>query len=76
MTDEMQYTENPKIKDALAPMSEDRCKNCPPDRVCAWACAQGMGVLEILLGEALADQARCALTRSDLSNQALQECYE
>jgi hypothetical protein len=35
-----------------------------------------MGVLEILLGEALADQARCALTRSDLNNQALQECYE
>jgi hypothetical protein len=33
--------------------SECRCENCPPDRVCAWACLQGAGVIDILIGAAL-----------------------
>ena len=47
------------VKKAIRPVvDQERCKNCPPDRVCAWDCEQGQGVLEILMGEALADQAK------------------
>lgn len=33
--------------------SETRCQNCPPDRVCAWACNQGAGVEDIVIGAVL-----------------------
>lgn len=33
--------------------SERRCQNCPPDRVCAWACVQGMNVEDIIIGALL-----------------------
>ena len=46
------------MKRAIRPVDQERCKDCPPDRVCAWDCEQGQGVLEILMGEALADQAK------------------
>ena len=46
--------------DPIAGKREADCANCPPDRVCAWACEQGMGVLEVLMGEALAEEARKA----------------
>ena len=42
----------------VKPVDQARCDDCPPDRVCAWDCEQGQGVLEILMGEALADQAK------------------
>ncbi|MFN8597853.1 MAG: hypothetical protein U0559_16925 [Anaerolineae bacterium] len=44
----------------IEPVDQARCDNCPPERVCAWDCEQGQGVLEILMGDALADQARDA----------------
>ena len=44
----------------IEPVDQARCDDCPPERVCAWDCEQGQGVLEILMGEALADQARVA----------------
>ncbi len=31
-----------------------KCDCCPPDRVCAWACLQGAGIEEIIIGAALA----------------------
>jgi hypothetical protein len=43
---------------AIGPVDRERCDRCPPERVCAWDCEQGQGVLEILMGEALAEQAR------------------
>ena len=42
----------------IEPVDQARCDDCPPERVCAWDCEQGQGVLEILMGEALADEAR------------------
>ena len=41
----------------VGPVDQERCDNCPPTRVCAWDCEQGQGVLEIMMGEALAEQA-------------------
>ena len=43
---------------AIEPVDQARCDDCPPERVCAWDCEQGQGVLEILMGEALTDDAR------------------
>jgi hypothetical protein len=37
-----------------ATASQYQCDNCPPDRVCAWACVQGAGMEEIVIGAALA----------------------
>ncbi len=48
----------------INPVDQSRCDDCPPERVCAWDCEQGQGVLEILMGEALADQARSAAQKS------------
>ena len=46
---------------AIGPVDQERCDDCPPERVCAWDCEQGQGVLEIMMGEALAEQARLML---------------
>ena len=46
------------IPKAIGPVDQERCDDCPPERVCAWDCEQGQGVLEIMMGEALAEQAR------------------
>lgn len=44
---------------------QDPCANCPPDRLCLWECERGQGLL-MLIGEALADQARLGLgTKAD-----------
>lgn len=37
-----------------ATASRSQCDGCPPERVCAWACVQGRGVEEIVIGAALA----------------------
>jgi hypothetical protein len=31
-----------------------QCDCCPPERVCAWACLQGAGIEDIIIGAALA----------------------
>ena len=38
-----------------------RCENCPPDRVCAWACVQGTNVVDILIGAVLEQSQDWAL---------------
>ena len=48
------------LAQVVGPVECDNCENCPPDRVCAWDCEQGLGMLEILLGQALAEEARLA----------------
>jgi hypothetical protein len=63
--------------DPIAGKREMDCENCPPDRVCAWACEQGMGVLEVLMGEALAEQARLWPVEPEVEavQEALHEIY-
>ena len=34
------------------------CRNCPPERVCAWACVQGAGLEDIVIG-AVMEQVLC-----------------
>lgn len=41
--------------------SEARCKNCPPDRVCAWDCVQGASYEDILIGAVLEQSQSWAL---------------
>ena len=40
----------------LTRASAIRCQSCPPERVCAWACVQGAGMEEIVVGAALAER--------------------
>lgn len=54
---EVTMLNNPVTK-FIEPVDQARCDDCPPERVCAWDCEQGQGVLEIMMGEALADEAR------------------
>ncbi len=66
------------VKEAIKPVDQARCDNCPPERVCAWDCEQGQGILEILIGEALAEQARLPYRperEADPAQQALYEIY-
>ena len=66
----------------IGPVDQARCDDCPPERVCAWDCEQGQGVLEVMMGEALAAEARVASltpikTESDAEpiERALYEIY-
>jgi len=52
------------FSNSRGPVDRKRCEDCPPERVCAWDCEQGQGVLEIMMGEALAEQARLAARES------------
>ena len=64
------------IPEAVGPVNPERCADCPPERVCAWDCEQGQGVLEIMMGEALAEQARAMLpSGSEPTRQALYDIY-
>jgi hypothetical protein len=64
------------VKKSIDPVDQARCDDCPPERVCAWDCEQGQGVLEILMGEALAEQARSTLPiGSEPTQQALYDIY-
>jgi hypothetical protein len=53
-------------------MSEEQCKGCPPDRVCAWACRQGMGVTDNAIAELLGFPLDAD---ADFVQRALCECY-
>ena len=64
------------VKPAIEPVDQDRCADCPPERVCAWDCEQGQGVLEIMMGEALAEQARLPLPTESEAEPGQQVLYE
>ncbi len=65
-----------QVQKAVGPVDQERCEACPPERVCAWDCEQGQGVLEILMGEALAERARQYLPiEPEPTQQALYEIY-
>jgi hypothetical protein len=63
----------------LCRASESRCASCPPDRVCAWACIQGTGVEDIVIGAMLEQSQNWPLRSSDpectAAQQALWETY-
>ena len=66
------------VKKSIDPIDQSRCADCPPERVCAWDCEQGQGVLEIMMGEALAVEARQPIgTEPDVEQieRALYEIY-
>ena len=60
-------------KRLLTQASESRCKNCPPDRVCAWACVQGAGFTDILIGEVLEQSSDWALKHTDPGQEPTRE---
>lgn len=45
--------------------SEARCAQCPPDRVCAWACIQGAGYADIVIGAMLEQSGGWAFQGAD-----------
>ncbi len=65
-----------QVQMAIGPIDPSRCEDCPPERVCAWDCEQGQGVLEILMGEALAEQARLDWSLASEVKQVEQMLYE
>lgn len=60
--------------------SEACCAQCPPDRVCAWACVQGAGYPDIVVG-AMLEQGESWVLRDvvdpalEAINQALWESF-
>ena len=63
------------LAELVAGMAEDRCKGCPPDRVCAWACKHGMGVIDNAIAAALNLSLDEPLEDIAPVQQALCECY-
>jgi hypothetical protein len=64
------------LADLIAGASEDRCRNCPPDRVCAWACCQGMGVIDNWISIMRANELAWPIDPGvAFERQALWECY-
>lgn len=53
--------------------SPTRCAHCPPDRVCAWACIQGAGYQDILIGAVLERSRSWALERAEPGQDAVQQ---
>lgn len=53
--------------------SESRCASCPPDRVCAWACIQGTGVEDIVIGAMLEQSQNWTLRTSDPESATVQQ---
>lgn len=60
--------------------TETMCATCPPDRVCAWGCVQGMNHADIVIGAALEQSSGWARTHHDdpgtlATQHALWELY-
>ena len=64
------------LADLINGMAEDVCQGCPPDRICAWACRQGMGVADNAIAEMLGFPLDEPLDAdADFVRRALCECY-
>jgi hypothetical protein len=57
----------------LTHATESRCACCPPDRVCAWACVQGAGIEDIVIGAVLEQSQDWALERRDPGQEAVHQ---
>ncbi|MEP0762121.1 MAG: hypothetical protein HRF48_05215 [Chloroflexota bacterium] len=59
--------------------SDCRCAHCPPERVCAWSCVQGLSPFDIVIGAALEQSDSWALQTpapgQEAVHQALWETY-
>ena len=60
------------LADLINGITEDICQGCPPDRVCAWACRQGMGVTDNAIAALLGFPLD---TDTGFVQRALCECY-
>lgn len=47
-------TDIDKLFPSRSLVSPHQCHECPPERICAWACTQGACIEEIVVGTALA----------------------
>ena len=64
------------LADLINGMAEDVCQGCPPDRICAWACRQGMGVADNAIAEMLGFPFDLPLDAdADFVRRVLCECY-
>jgi hypothetical protein len=63
----------------LTRVRESRCQHCPPERVCAWACAQGTSYPDVLAGAVLEQSRHWSLELPDLAagspGQALWDAF-
>ena len=63
----------------LTRANECRCENCPPDRVCAWACVQGTNTADIVIGAVLEQSLDWALepttAEPETTRQALWDTF-
>jgi len=60
----------------IAGMDEEHCKRCPPQRVCAWACRQGMGVPDNAIAATLGPKLDWATDAEvEIVRQMLCDCY-
>lgn len=59
--------------------NESRCQHCPPDRICAWACVQGTGIADIVVGAVLEQSMHQVTARTEpgeaFINRALMDTY-
>lgn len=51
------YETHTRVREAASPA---RCAACPPDRVCAWDCEQGLSIPDIEHGARLLREGRLA----------------
>ncbi|MBN1966309.1 MAG: hypothetical protein JW910_16795 [Anaerolineae bacterium] len=71
-------TEHPTANIRLLTRASDhRCQNCPPDRVCAWGCIQGAGMMDIVIGAGLVLDGRDRLPEPGAATgqNALMQAY-
>lgn len=63
----------------LTRANENRCQHCPPERICAWACVQGAGFEDIVIGAMLERgdswALRYAQPDAHAAQQAMWELY-
>lgn len=72
--------QSPQLVRTAPDDGDDRCRNCPPDCICAWSCIQGAGIEEIVIGAALDEgqlwaQAQASAPGSEVVSRALWETY-
>lgn len=63
--------QNTRSAHLLTRATESRCACCPPERVCAWACVQGTGIADIVVGAVLEQSQSWALESGDPDQDAV-----
>ncbi len=66
-------TDSQPARRLLTRASEERCKHCPPDRVCAWDCVQGAGITDIVIGAMLEQSDSWALRQAPADQGAVEQ---